>query len=49
MARILDVPKERLEVWITEVDPELWAVAGEPASQVLSASRGSRWRCPSCR
>ena len=35
MARILDAPKERLEVWITEIDPELWAVAGEPASQVL--------------
>ena len=35
MARILDAPKERLEVWITEIDPELWAVAGEPASEVL--------------
>jgi 4-oxalocrotonate tautomerase family enzyme len=35
MAKILDAPAERLEVWVTEVDPELWGVAGEPASAVL--------------
>jgi 4-oxalocrotonate tautomerase family enzyme len=35
MARVLDAPAERLEVWVTEVDPELWGVAGEPAADVL--------------
>ncbi len=35
MARILDAPKERLEVWVTEVDPELWGICGEPAREVL--------------
>ena len=35
MARVLAAPKERLEVWITEIDPALWGVAGEPASDLL--------------
>ena len=35
MAQVLAAPKERLEVWITEVDPELWGVSGEPATDVL--------------
>jgi 4-oxalocrotonate tautomerase family enzyme len=35
MARLLDAPADRLEVWVTEVDPELWGVAGEPAADVL--------------
>jgi 4-oxalocrotonate tautomerase family enzyme len=35
MATILDTPPQRLEVWVTEVDLELWGVAGEPASHVL--------------
>jgi len=35
MARVLQAPKERLEVWISEIDPDLWAIAGEPASAVL--------------
>ena len=33
---ILGAPEERLQVWIQEVDPELYAVAGEPADQVLA-------------
>src|SRR5271166_2812069 len=36
MAEILAAPKDRLEVWITEVDPDLWGISGEPASDVLA-------------
>ena len=35
VARILQAPKDRLEVWITEIDPDLWGICGEPASDVL--------------
>ncbi|HUN94518.1 MAG TPA: tautomerase family protein [Burkholderiaceae bacterium] len=34
-ARAIDAPPDRLQVWITEVDPELYAVAGVPADEVL--------------
>ncbi|WP_298284897.1 tautomerase family protein [Acidocella sp.] len=41
MAEILAAPKDRLEVWITEVDPELWGIAGATAAEALaSAPRG---------
>jgi 4-oxalocrotonate tautomerase family enzyme len=36
MASILGAPEERLEVWVTEVDPGLWGIRGEPASEVLA-------------
>lgn len=36
MARLLGAPKDRLIVWITENDPELWAIGGLPASEVLA-------------
>lgn len=36
LARILGAPRDRLEVWITEIDPELWGVSGVPAAEVLS-------------
>ena len=35
LARTIDAPADRLQVWITEVDPELYAIAGEPADEVL--------------
>ncbi|NDY93446.1 tautomerase family protein [Ideonella livida] len=35
-ARALDAPPDRLQVWITEVDPALYAIAGEPADEVLA-------------
>lgn len=35
-ANAIDAPPERLQVWITEVDPELYAIAGEPADEVLA-------------
>lgn len=36
VARILMAPKERLEVWVTEIDPELWGICGVPANEVLA-------------
>ena len=35
LGQILGAPTDRLQVWITEVDPSLYAVAGEPADEVL--------------
>lgn len=35
MIDVLAAPKDRLEVWVTEIDPDLWGVEGEPASEVL--------------
>lgn len=35
-AKAIEAPPERLQVWITEVDPELYAIAGEPADEVLA-------------
>ncbi|MDT7837031.1 tautomerase family protein [Aquabacterium sp. OR-4] len=35
-AQAIDAPPERLQVWITEVDPGLYALAGEPADEVLA-------------
>lgn len=34
-SRAIEAPTDRLQVWITEVDPELYAIAGEPADEVL--------------
>lgn len=46
MADILAAPKDRLEVWITEVDPDLWGVEGEPASEVLKRLPRSQVEMP---
>ena len=35
LARVIESPIDRLQVWITEIDPELYAIAGEPADEVL--------------
>ena len=35
-AEVLESPIDRVQVWITEIDPELYAIAGEPASDVLA-------------
>jgi 4-oxalocrotonate tautomerase family enzyme len=34
-ARAIEAPPDRLQVWITEVDPGLYAISGEPADEVL--------------
>ncbi|MCG2576845.1 tautomerase family protein [Dechloromonas sp. XY25] len=36
LSDILAAPKDRLEVWVTEIDPDLWGIGGEPASEVLA-------------
>jgi 4-oxalocrotonate tautomerase family enzyme len=46
MADILAAPKDRLEVWVTEVDPDLWGVEGEPASEVLKRKPRSQVEMP---
>lgn len=35
LSDILAAPKDRLEVWVTEIDPDLWGISGDPASEVL--------------
>ena len=35
MIEVLAAPKDRLEVWVTEMDPDLWGIEGQPASEVL--------------
>ncbi len=42
VAEVLGAPLDRLEIWVTEIDPDLWGICGEPASDVLqSQSRRS--------
>lgn len=36
LSEILAAPMDRLEVWVTEIDPDLWGISGEPASEVLA-------------
>lgn len=38
LARVIDAPRERLEVWVTEVEPALWGLSGVPADEVLPGS-----------
>jgi len=38
LAGVLDAPKNRLEVWVTEVEPALWGLSGVPADEVLDGS-----------
>ena len=35
-ARITGSPIDRLQVWIVEIDPQLYAISGEPADEVLA-------------
>lgn len=36
MCRVLEAPADRLEVWVTEIDPDLWGISGEPASEAFA-------------
>lgn len=38
VVRVLQAPRDRLEVWVTEIDPDLWGVCGVPASEVLQST-----------
>ena len=35
LSDILAAPMDRLEVWVTEIDPDLWGICGIPASEEL--------------
>jgi 4-oxalocrotonate tautomerase family enzyme len=46
MAEILAAPKDRLLVWITEIDPELWGIAGAPAAEILATTPRAQVEMP---
>lgn len=46
IAAVIDAPKDRLEVWITEVEPALWGLSGVPADEVLTASNRAEREMP---
>lgn len=46
LARVLDAPKDRLEVWITEVEPALWGLSGVPADEVLTETNRAEREMP---
>lgn len=37
VAEVLAAPMDRLEVWVTEIDPDLWGIEGRPASEAFAA------------
>ena len=46
LAQIIGAPKDRLEVWITEEDPELWGICGIPAQDVLTDTNRAQIEMP---
>jgi 4-oxalocrotonate tautomerase family enzyme len=48
-ADVLDSPIDRVQVWITEVDPELVAIGGVPADELLAGSARSEVEIPLAR
>lgn len=46
LARIIAAPKDRLEVWITEVDPDLWGLSGVPAQDILTDDNRAQLEMP---
>lgn len=46
LARTIEAPPDRLQVWITEVDLELYAITGEPADEVLERTPRSQAEIP---
>lgn len=42
VADVLEAPKERIRVCISEVHPDCWGIAGEPASEVRAAEIAAR-------
>jgi len=46
IASILDAPTDRLEVWVTEIDPDLWGVCCVPASEVLETQSRRQTEMP---
>ena len=48
-ADILQSPIDRLQVWITEIDPALYAIGGEPADALLAAGDRAALEIPLAR
>ncbi len=48
-ADVLDSPIDRLQVWITEVDPELYAIGGVPADEMLATGDRAALEIPLAR
>ncbi|MCL2716317.1 MAG: tautomerase family protein [Alphaproteobacteria bacterium] len=46
MSRVLQSPLERFIVWVTEVDTDLWGVAGRPATEALGQSERAAVEVP---
>ncbi|WP_293387798.1 tautomerase family protein [Nevskia sp.] len=46
LARIIGAPKDRLEVWVTEVEPALWGLDGRPGDEVLQTVARSEIEMP---
>ncbi len=46
LARIIGAPKDRLEVWVTEVEPALWGLSGQPGDEVLQAASRAEVEMP---
>lgn len=48
-AEVLESPVERLQIWINEIDPGLYAVNGEPAEDALATGDRSEIEIPLAR
>ncbi|WP_420465458.1 tautomerase family protein [Panacagrimonas sp.] len=46
LARVIDAPLDRLEVWVTEVEPALWGLRGIPADEVLGTAARAELEMP---
>lgn len=46
LARVIEAPKDRLEVWVTEVEAALWGLSGVPADEVLTAENRAELEMP---
>ena len=46
MIDVLSAPKDRLEVWVTEIDPDLWGIEGQSASEVLKTKPRAQVEMP---
>lgn len=42
----MSAPLDKVQVWITEVDPALWAIAGVPADEAIAAASHAEVEVP---
>lgn len=46
VAEVLGAPMGRLEVWVTEIDPDLWGIEGRPANEAFALHPRSELEMP---